>query len=1514
MDAERWQQIQDVLADAIDWPIAERSARLDTRCGDDLDLRREVESLLVAHDATGPVDDLGALVSPLSTLIPKQTQWSGRRTARYVVEDALGAGGMSVVYRARDERLGRQVALKFLPPHLSAVAQAKARLISEARAAAALDHPGLCTIYEIDETEDGQLFIAMALYEGETLQARLERGRLTFDEALPIALQVARALGYAHDAGVVHRDIKPSNIMLLPDGAAKVLDFGIAQIVGQTLVDPAALIGTVPYMSPEQASGGSVGRRSDIWSLGIVVHEMLTGARPFQRQQTRAVVEAILAEPPRLTASSYPDVPGGLDRVLERALAKAPEDRYPSMALFATDLSALTAAPGTATEHARGEGDAHRPISATERRHAAVLVTSISDYPALMDCLAPTDAQRVVAQVRAAAVDVMSQYGGLVNQAIGEEIVSVFGVPIAHDDDGVRAVRAALDLHARMCSGEGLTATPSAKVQIQSGIHVGPVVARRLNEGPRRYDIVGAAATVAARLAALAGPGAVLITPEARRLAGSYVETTDGPSVVLDSHGTSVTSFRVLGETGVATSLEASSRAGLTPYVGRDAELSQLHWQVVNAARSHGAVVSVSGEAGAGKSRLLYELVGRVTGTSRTRVLKAACRAYGDSVPYGVPVQILLAALELTSPIGRADEIADRIRRLDPSLEPFVPLFLHVLCVTSDRFSLPRHLQGEHLQAAMLDAFAALVEVLSRGSGLVVAVEDWQWADTGSRAACLRIAELVGTKPIVLVVTTRSVPGEPDAWPAHATRLRLEPLDFAASLAIVQSILGGSRTPDTLARRLYDRAGGNPFFLEQLCAALLERHDGSLGDTAGTANGGEGDLSLPDTVQGVIRARLDNLDAHARGIVRIAAVIGAEFDHELLATVAPSDVDFGPAIAALKSAGLVQQTTAAAPVVYRFTHALTQEVCYDSLVGHQRKVLHGSIGRALAAAHVGGADEEPGRLAHHFGCAEDWPAAVRFGIRAADRAVALSQFADALGTLDQVLDWVSHLDGLERADLTADVLLRQERLCETLGLRARQQDVIDSLIKQLALEGSSPRLAEVYLRQGDLSVLLKRFDAADRALGTALRIAQECQDATLVRSALRSLGLLRWHEGRHAEALRVTRQVLALDREGNDPLAIAVSLTNLGNILKATGDHAAARTTLEEALAMPALRDDPKKLVYTLHMLANVYRAVGDLDRALDCLLQNDEIARVHLLPIQRSFHLTSIAHIQLQRGQLDAALETYRTAVELSRRARHADGLVQSLRMLGNALFGLGRYDEALPCLQEAAQLFAQLEDRVSEAEMRSVVARIVETRSPGDAVQAWSQALALHRTLADFRNELEAREGLARAMRARGDDAVVAFESALALAMTIGERTREVALRNTLGILEFQRGSFQHALAHYESALALVRDDTDSSHKAVLLNSAGAALTRLGRPAEARTVLEESLAISRRTGESQLEAHALAALGQVLLSVHDVRGAADYFERSRVVRESIGDSDGERSMARRLAELQERSGVQEE
>jgi tetratricopeptide (TPR) repeat protein len=493
--------------------------------------------------------------------------------------------------------------------------------------------------------------------------------------------------------------------------------------------------------------------------------------------------------------------------------------------------------------------------------------------------------------------------------------------------------------------------------------------------------------------------------------------------------------------------------------------------------------------------------------------------------------------------------------------------------------------------------------------------------------------------------------------------------------------------------------------------------------------------------------------------------------------------------------------------------------------------------------------------------------------------------------------------------LRADLLLLQERACETMGLRRRQQDIVGRLIAHLAPDGPSPRLAEAYLREGDLLTLLKRFDTADHALSTALRMSRELADARLERNILRSVGLLRWHEGRIAEAKMQTEEALAIDRESGDEDAVAGDLVNLGSILKSMGRYDEALSRLQESLAMLSVMENPKKLSFALHNLANVYRCMGDMDATLSAIRQAAEQS-AHLMLVHPAFHLTTIAHLELQAGRIDQALRKYEEAIELSRRAHHAEGLAQSLRTLGEVLFELGRPADALPYLSEAAELFAQLEDTVAEADMWSHVATARErTGLHAGAREAWHRGHPLYRSAGDSRGLLNAMEGVARTTRqidGAADSSVAAFGAALEMASTLGEWRRALAAHNTLGILEWTRGRFSEARHHYEAALLLARQHGDRVEQGVILNSLGITLSNLKRPEEARTVLEESVAINRETGQLLLEAHALAGLGHASRTLGSLDRAVEHFSRSAELRREAGDAVGEGWMLRRVAETQ--------
>jgi len=268
--------------------------------------------------------------------------------SHYKILAKLGEGGMGVVYKAEDTKLKRIVALKFLPSSIMASEAEKARFVHEAQAAAALNHPNICTIYEIDEV-DGQQFIAMEFVEGQSLKAKIEAGPLKLDETLNIAMQVAEGLQAAHEKKITHRDIKPANIMITHKGQAKIMDFGLAKLAGRTVVTKeGTTLGTVAYMSPEQARGEAVDHRTDIWAFGVVLYEMITGQHPFKGVYEQAVVYSILNEEPEPLippGAGRTGVPMELERLVNKALAKKINLRYQNVEDLLVDLRALQLRP-----------------------------------------------------------------------------------------------------------------------------------------------------------------------------------------------------------------------------------------------------------------------------------------------------------------------------------------------------------------------------------------------------------------------------------------------------------------------------------------------------------------------------------------------------------------------------------------------------------------------------------------------------------------------------------------------------------------------------------------------------------------------------------------------------------------------------------------------------------------------------------------------------------------------------------------------------------------------------------------------------------------------------------------------------------------------------------------------------------------------------------------------------------------------------------------------------------------
>ncbi|HEA67070.1 MAG TPA: adenylate/guanylate cyclase domain-containing protein [Desulfobacterales bacterium] len=756
-----------------------------------------------------------------------------------------------------------------------------------------------------------------------------------------------------------------------------------------------------------------------------------------------------------------------------------------------------------------------------ERKQVTVMFCDMEGFTHFVEKLGPEEAYSIMDQVYELLIHKVHDYEGTVNEMTGDGIMALFGAPIALEDAPQRAIRSAYSIHreiARLSDRikQEKENFPSFKMRI--GIHTGPVVVGTLGNDLRvEFKAVGDTVNLASRMEGLAEPGATYVTVETFKLTEGFFRFEALGERAVKGKEESVNVFRVIAPSTQRTRFDVSAERGLTPFVGRARELELFLDGFERSKAGRGQAFSIVAEAGVGKSRLLYEFRKAVSSEDVT-FLEGKCLSYSRGVAYHPVLDVLKSNFEIQE--GEADaEITEKVKTGlkaigadEPSTLPYLLELLSVKNSGIDNIPMSPEARKDQITGAVKRITFRGCEIRP----LIIAIEDLHWIDKSSEDYLKDLLDSISGARVFLIFTYR--PEYVHTWGAKSyhSQVNLNRLSNRESLVMVSHLLDAVKIHGDLEDFILEKTEGVPFFIEEFIKSLKDLQAiEKRGNACGIAKDIE-TITIPSTIHDVIMARVDSLPEEAKGVLQTGSVVGREFSHELIRRITDlQEQELLSQLSALKDSELLFERGIYPESTYIFKHAFTQEVAYETLLLQRRKVLHELVGQAIEDLYHNRIEEQMNLLYHHFSLAENWTKAVDYGRKAANKAYRLSQFHEAVTMLEQVQACLLRLpENQSRQEILIDVLLQQERLHETLGQREKQQAIIEQILSLLQPADDPARLAEVYVRQGDLCTLLRRFTDAEEALDKSLCISRDISDPICERNALRSLGLLYWHEGK----------------------------------------------------------------------------------------------------------------------------------------------------------------------------------------------------------------------------------------------------------------------------------------------------------------------------------------------------------------------------------------------------------------
>jgi class 3 adenylate cyclase/tetratricopeptide (TPR) repeat protein len=1019
-----------------------------------------------------------------------------------------------------------------------------------------------------------------------------------------------------------------------------------------------------------------------------------------------------------------------------------------------------------------------------ERKQVTVLFADLKGSMELLAERDPEEARHLLDPVLDRMMAAVHQYEGTVNQVMGDGIMALFGAPLAHEDHAVRACYAALAMQEAVKQyATEVQRTHGVPIHIRVGLNAGEVVVRSIGSDLHMdYTAVGQTTHLAARMEQMAMPGSILITPAVLGLVEGFVQVKALGAMPVRGLRDPVEVYEVTGAGMVRSRLQAAAARGLTRFVGRQPELETLQQALAQAYAGHGQVVATVGEAGVGKSRLLYEF-GHSHHTQGWLVLESASVSYGKASPYFPVIDLLKRYChveERDDPRTIRAKVTGQILTLDEALQETIPALLALLdALPADSSFLT--LDPPQRRQRTLDGLKRLLMRESQVQPLLLVCEDLHWIDTETQALLDSLVESVPTAQLLLLVNYR--PEYQHGWGSktYYRQLRLDPLPPASADEFLQALLGDDPSLGPLKQLLIARTGGNPFFLEESVRTLVET--GMLVGAPGAYRLAQplASLQMPVTVQAVLAARIDRLPPEEKHMLQTAAVIGTEAPLPLVQVIAElPEADLYRGLAHLQAAEFLYETRLFPEREFTFKHALTHEVAYNGLLQERRRALHARIVEALEALYPDRLAEQVERLAYHALRGEAWDKALAYNRQAGARVAVRSAYREAVAYFEQALVALEHLPE------------RRTTLEQAIDLRLDLRNVLFPLDEHARIFDHM-RVAEPLAERLDdpqrfgwiacyLCISFSAMSEHEHAIAAgqrALTLATTSGAFDVQVVALTYLGVAYYAAGDFRQALDVERRVMALltgelryERFGTIAPPAVISRYVAAGSLAALGDFAEGRGVAEEAVRLAEGGEQPFSIASALWYAGLVYRREGALHTAIPMLERSLALYQTANIPMFVPLTAAILSAAYALAGRAAEALPLLDQVLE-----RVATGRLLLLHAL------------VLTELSEACLLVG----RVDEASALAVRLLELSRTHPGSGYQAHAYRLlgevAMRRDPPDI------------------DQATAHYRQALALAEELGMRPLQAHCHLGLGTLYARTGQRQQAQAELSAAIDLYR-----------------------------------------------------------------------------------------------------------